>query len=387
MKPIKQMILAAALLLTLSAAVFAAAGDASDPLITLSRLRTAYLEETQQKARQRAEALSAAVQQYLNQKGEEAKRDLALYSAQPLVEAVVQRLSAQGVSGGAGQITALKKGDVITGPLGAGFVVRQGAAEIVGSELVNITAGGARPAGRAIANNIYYLIPQSDGSGVRIVSDTAKAQLRDGAKVVSEGAGAGEYQAQYTQYAQALNVMGLFKGTDIGYELERQPTRLETLIMLIRLLGEEKQALEYQGTHPFTDVTGWPDANKYIAYAVDKGYTNGISATEFGPNNPANAATLYTYILRALGYSDAAGDFTWNSTDRLKAVEIGLLTQSQMETIQQGEFYRDQAAFLCWQSLGAPLKGSDLLLGQKLIEAGAVSQSQYDQAKELLSLR
>ena len=62
MRPMKQMILAAALLLVLSAAVFAAAGDAGDPLITLSRLRTAYLEETQQKARQRAEALSAAVQ-------------------------------------------------------------------------------------------------------------------------------------------------------------------------------------------------------------------------------------------------------------------------------------------------------------------------------------
>ncbi len=386
MKPIKNTILAAALILTLSAAVFAAAGDASDPLLTLSRLRTVYQEETQQKAGQRAEALSSAIRQYLEQQGREAKRQLSLYSAQPLIEAVVQRLAAQGASGGAGQMTALKKGDVITGSLGAGFVVRQGAAEIVGSELVNITAGGVRPAGRTIANNIYYLIPQNDGSGVRITSDSAKAQLRDGARVVSDGA-TGGYRAQYAQYAQALNVMGLFKGTDVGYELERQPTRLETLIMLIRLLGEEEQALGYPGAHPFTDVTGWPDANKYIAYALDKGYTNGVSATEFGPNNPANAATLYTYILRALGYSDAAGDFEWNKTDRIKAVEIGLLTQGQMETIQQGEFYRDQAAFLCWQSLGAALKGTDMPLGQKLIQAGAVSQGQYDQAKELLGLR
>lgn len=383
MKPIRKILLAAALLFALSAAVLAAAGDAADPLITLSRLRTVYLEETQQKARQRAEALSAALRQRLEEQGEEAKRQLALVSAQPLIEAAVQRLQAQGVSGGAGQIVALQKGDVITGPLGAGFVVRQGTAEIVGSELVNITAGGARPAGRAIANNIYYLIPQSDGSGVRVTSDSAKAQLMDGAKVVSQSG----YQAQYTLYAQALNVMGLFKGTDLGYELERQPTRLETLIMLIRLLGEEEEALNYEGSHPFTDVTGWPQANNYIAYALDKGYTNGVSASEFGPNNPANAATLYTYILRALGYSDAAGDFVWNETDRLKAVEIGLLTQSQMETIQQGEFYRDQAAFLCWQSLGAPLKGSDTPLRQKLIQAGAVSQSQYDQAKELLALR
>ena len=184
MKPIKNTILAAALILTLSAAVFAAAGDASDPLLTLSRLRTVYQEETQQKAGQRAEALSSAIRQYLEQQGREAKRQLSLYSAQPLIEAVVQRLAAQGASGGAGQMTALKKGDVITGSLGAGFVVRQGAAEIVGSELVNITAGGVRPAGRTIANNIYYLIPQNDGSGVRITSDSAKAQLRDRKSVV-----------------------------------------------------------------------------------------------------------------------------------------------------------------------------------------------------------
>ena len=69
MKPIKNTILAAALILTLSAAVFAAAGDASDPLLTLSRLRTVYQEETQQKAGQRAEALSSAIRQYLEQIG------------------------------------------------------------------------------------------------------------------------------------------------------------------------------------------------------------------------------------------------------------------------------------------------------------------------------
>ena len=104
-------------------------------------------------------------------------------------------------------------------------------------------------------------------------------------------------------------------------------------------------------------------------------------------SNPATAATIYTYFVGVLGYSDAAGDFEWNKTDRTKAVEIGLLTQGQMETIQQGEFYRDQAAFLCWHSLGAALKGTDMPLGQKLIQAGAVSQGQYDQAKELLGLR
>lgn len=370
---IKKTALALVLAALVSMAVLGAAGDAKDPLLTLSKLRTVYLDQVRENARQKAEGLSDAARQYLDQQAGQVW-------LQPLVDAVVQKLSAQG-AGSAGQVVQLSRGDVISGPLGAGFIVRQGTAEIIGTELVNITAGGSRQAGRAIANNIYYLIPQEDGSGVRITSETAKAQLTDGARVIAANSA---YQPRYTKYAQALHVMDLFRGTDIGYELERQPTRLETLIILIRLLGEEPQALAYQGSHPFTDVTGWPDANKYIAYAVEKGYTNGISATEFAPNAPANAATLYTYVLRALGYSDREGDFAWNSTDRLKAVEIGLLTQQQMETIQQGEFYRDQAAFISWQSLNVPLKGTDTLLRDKLVEAGVITQDQYDQASGML---
>ena len=58
--------------------------------------------------------------------------------------------------------------------------------------------------------------------------------------------------------AEALQSLSLFRGTGSGigsgYELEKTPTRAEALIMLIRMLGEEKAALACTASQPFMDV-------------------------------------------------------------------------------------------------------------------------------------
>ena len=56
--------------------------------------------------------------------------------------------------------------------------------------------------------------------------------------------------------ADALAALGLFRGTENGYELDRAPTRAEALVMLIRLLGREEEALAYDGDCPLADVAG-----------------------------------------------------------------------------------------------------------------------------------
>lgn len=60
--------------------------------------------------------------------------------------------------------------------------------------------------------------------------------------------------ANFTNCADALHEMGLFSGTDKGYELDRAPTRAESAVMLVRLLGGEKEATEKNYKTPFTDV-------------------------------------------------------------------------------------------------------------------------------------
>lgn len=40
--------------------------------------------------------------------------------------------------------------------------------------------------------------------------------------------------------AQELKDVGLFQGTDTGFELDRAPTRAESAVMLVRLLGARR---------------------------------------------------------------------------------------------------------------------------------------------------
>ena len=121
----------------------------------------------------------------------------------------------------------------------------------------------------------------------------------------------------YESVADDLNSLGLFKGSDLGYELERAPKRVEAGTMLLRLLGLEEVALAGDYEHPFTDVPVWAD--KIVGYLYENNLTNGISETLFGSDNECDARMYVTFVLRALGYSDKDGDFTY-----AEAVEFGM---------------------------------------------------------------
>ena len=65
--------------------------------------------------------------------------------------------------------------------------------------------------------------------------------------------------------AADLKQLGLFKGvSDTNFDLNREPTRVEALVMLIRVLGKENTALNSNSNHPFLDVPDWAD--KYVSY-------------------------------------------------------------------------------------------------------------------------
>ena len=53
---------------------------------------------------------------------------------------------------------------------------------------------------------------------------------------------ASAFAANYTNCADSLHEMGLFQGTQNGYDLDRTPTRAEAAVMLVRLLGKEAEA-------------------------------------------------------------------------------------------------------------------------------------------------
>jgi len=173
--------------------------------------------------------------------------------------------------------------------------------------------------------------------------------------------------------AHVLKKLGLFKGvSETDFDLDRAPTRVEAMVMMIRTLGKEAEALEMGGKHPFTDVPDWAD--KYIGYAYEKGLTKGVSATSFGTDN-ASSDMYLTFVLRALGYNDSAGDFSWDAPDLL-AKAVGILPDD-VDTVN---FLRSDVVLVSWASLEANLKGSSQSLAFKLIEEGVFKKEDYGNA-------
>lgn len=172
-------------------------------------------------------------------------------------------------------------------------------------------------------------------------------------------------------YALKLKELGVFVGTGSGFELSRVPTRIEGIVMLVRLLGKESQALGMaNNTSAFTDVPSW--ARGYVNYAKSKGLTNGVSATEFGSNDPMNANMYVTFLLRSLGYDDTKGDFNWKES-LSKAKSIGMI--STTSPYSSATFIRSHIAKLSYDALLTLYKNSPTTLAQYLVNIGALNES------------
>ena len=180
---------------------------------------------------------------------------------------------------------------------------------------------------------------------------------------------ANAYAATYrdTSFEQtlacSLKSLNLFQGvSENDFVLDREPTRVEALVMLIRVLGKESEALNGSWHHPFQDVPAWAD--KYVGYAYEKGLTNGISQTAFGSSGNASAAMYLTFVLRSLGYSDENGaDFTWSDPFYL-ARTVGILPSF----VNTASFWRADVVVVSYAALPVQLKGSSQTLADKLIE-------------------
>lgn len=185
--------------------------------------------------------------------------------------------------------------------------------------------------------------------------------------------------------ADRLNTLGLFRGTDSGYALEGSATRIHALIMLIRLLGEEEAALSYKGECPFTDIT--VDTYKlYAGYAYSKGYTSGTGNNTFTPDSDVSFKDYTTFLLRALGYNDKAGDFSYNECFYLAAL-INLIEGNSAYVLSTTSkpFYRADMVDLSVAALTTNMKNSDSSLARNLLDKGVFTASEAAKANILSS--
>ena len=377
MKKIAYTIVAVALAGCLIVGAVGAPGGSDDPLVTLKYLKEIFTDKMAVIMTQKAEGLLTDSKKNVDNKLAEVDKVLTadgLVKA-AVTDAVMEKVR-QGNLAGATTVT-LKAGEKITCNLGTQVVVLSGSARLFGTagDVVNLTAGRNANVNTSAPNNTKYFFAADKTSGF-------EAEEGNTVLLVSGGfVNPNAYNSKNTKYADALAELGLFRGTGAGYELENKGSRLEGIIMLIRLMGEETVALNHSGKTSFTDLGTWMDAHKYIGFAFDKGYTKGTTEKSFEPKTLMTGNIYATFVLRALGYSDLIGDFSWQTADQ-KLVELGLITQAEANEIKENGLYRDHIVKISYNALGAKIKSSSQTLGQKLIADGVFTQAQFDKATQ-----
>lgn len=168
----------------------------------------------------------------------------------------------------------------------------------------------------------------------------------------------------FERIADDLNHLGLFKGTDKGYELDKALTRAEGITLISRLLESEESIKGSNYWHPFKDVPKWAD--KSVGCMYYRGMVKGISRDKLGSDNYMSAKDFTTFILRVLWYNDSEGDFTWeNSLD--KAVEIGLYNEDYKKDLETKEFLRKDAVYMVKSAMATHIKGAPSSLMQNMV--------------------
>ena len=376
MRRVKILALSVMLVAALFVAATANGGSSSDPLVSKSYVDVTFFKQIVSEIGDRADkAMADLKSKYFGRIADEA---VVSYSDDALVTAVadevLEQLQAEGkylYSTSAAAPKTLISGDIISAKSGTIIILTSGSANCKSGSLIDITKGKEQYPGSALGGNTSYMFPENGGK-VEITSKTATV-LIDGRYSLTG------YDVKYMDEAYALKKLGLVRGAADGMELYRGNTRAESITMLIRLLGEEESALSVKHQHPFTDVDAW--AQNYVGYAYRMGYTKGVSETLYHGSTMTTNIQYMTFILRALGYSEEAGDFDYASAID-DAVRLGVISQNTASELYSSEFRRDQAMHISYLAMSAKVKGSNRTLLSKLVANGVVDG---DAANEFLN--
>ena len=349
------------LLLAGGIAAVAAGGSASDPLVSLGYLEKTYLPD-----------LEEQIDGKVGEMGEE-----AYASAADRLDMHSQLLQAQ--AGGAGcadsfQEQRLKKGDVLTLSEGSSVLLLAGGASFSFERgaVVDATTGAEAASGAALEANHRYLSAEDTLCGVVVTTDTAVLAPQGYYSIAPSD------EVDYNELADALKAMGVFGGSSTGYgssyELELPATRVQGLIMFLRIMGEEEAALACTGKAPFTDVPDW--CQGYVAYGAERGYVGGYGDGRFGTDNPLRAREYLTMLLRALGYRDGGESPDFNFDNVIpRARELGVITAGEealLNELNAGTFLRAHLVYFSYHALTAQVKGGGATLLDRLEQSGAL---------------
>lgn len=170
--------------------------------------------------------------------------------------------------------------------------------------------------------------------------------------------------------ADALHTLGLINGTGTsGYALESPATRAQAAVLLVRLAGAQQDAAADNWFSGYRDVPTW--ASRAVHYAVHQGWIDSPASAglDFHPDTAITADEWFTFLLRMLGYDDAAGDFSPDSA-ALFAQHIGLTPQASTGFLSRGQLF-----VLLESALSFSYKDGSATVISRLIDRGIVSRA------------
>jgi len=166
-------------------------------------------------------------------------------------------------------------------------------------------------------------------------------------------------------YLDMITGTGTEKDGSISFDLQRDLTRLEAVVMAVRLMGMEAEALSGKYTHTYTDVPEW--AAGYVGYLNSCGLLETNASGLFNPSAPASPASFMSYMLYALGYRIQSGDYNLLSV-MTQARAAGICQTADDQPLTRGD-----AIVAMYNTLRANRKGSSLLLSEQLVKDGTMA--------------
>ncbi len=178
------------------------------------------------------------------------------------------------------------------------------------------------------------------------------------------------YTAPQTS-GEILKSYGLLTG-DYNGDLTEDAylTRAEMMVLLARMMGEFDQAANYGSRSTFVDGGAGHWAERFVAYAQSRDWTEGVGGNRFGYNERHTVREACVFMLKALGYR-AGVDFTFETAYDF-AVRLGLVPGQGEGQLGLGgslsgvdadaNILRGQVFDMMLQTLNTKVKGLDLAL-------------------------
>lgn len=171
--------------------------------------------------------------------------------------------------------------------------------------------------------------------------------------------------------ADKLYQMGIFRGTDVGYELEKMLTREESAALLVRLCGEENNISGEKFEEKFDDVSQERWSFPYVMYCYENKITNGTGEKTFSPTDAVSAEQFTALILRLLGYVSAAPEDALN-----EAVEKKLFNSQEAQRLEKSDvFRRGDAVYIMYRCLMTKT-AEGTILAEVLLKKGVITEAQ-----------